>query len=605
MSGPTATGTIRLAIQMVYSAGRKTLLLILAASIVTSMAVALQLLVGRSLLNLLADGDDVDAAQLAPLILALGALLMVGAVSQAVAGELRIPLGEQVYRNTMEEILDVATEVELEAYEDSEFHNRLERATLSAGGQSSAVVFGLVTIVSTLVVAVGVVIVLVAVAPVLVPIALVGYGPIALVNVRNNRERYELERGLTELQRDRSYLEFLMTDRVEAKEIRSYDMAPTLRRWHRALWDERLTQLLALTRRRLTLTTVGSFVTTGVLVFTLAVALILAARGSITIGDAAVAIVGLQQLSSRLQSAGAAFSGVHQGITFLTDFETFRASLPTIRAQRPTGIPPSPPLVLTVDRLSYRYPEAATEALTSVGFELRRGQVMAIVGANGSGKTTLAKLICGLLPPTTGSIAWDGVDLSTCDPSLVRAQIAPVFQDFTQYMFTIRRAIGLGDLSRLDDEAGILNAAREAGVGQLIDAHPAGLDTRLGKVFANGIDVSIGQWQRLAIAKALFRDAPIVVLDEPSASLDPRAEADLFDLLQTLCADRIVVFISHRFSTVRSADVVMVLDQGEIVESGSHDVLMSNGGLYHDLFKIQAERYGLGGRDANEPTSSH
>jgi ATP-binding cassette subfamily B protein len=205
----------------------------------------------------------------------------------------------------------------------------------------------------------------------------------------------------------------------------------------------------------------------------------------------------------------------------------------------------------------------------------------------------LAKLLCDLLPPTTGSIRWDGVDLARCDPSLVRAQIAPVFQDYARYMLTIRRTIGLGDCQRLDDEAGIRAAACQAGVDSLIEAQPNGLEARLGKAFSDGTDISIGQWQRLAIARALFRNAPVVLLDEPSASLDPRAEADLFDLLQTLCADRIVIFVSHRFATVRTADMVMVLDQGEIVETGSHDELMSNRGLYHDLFNLQADRYGF------------
>jgi ATP-binding cassette subfamily B protein len=230
-----------------------------------------------------------------------------------------------------------------------------------------------------------------------------------------------------------------------------------------------------------------------------------------------------------------------------------------------------------------------------VSFELRRGQIMAVVGPNGSGKTTLAKLLCDLLPPTRGTISWDGVDLAGCSPGLVRAQIAPVFQDFAQYQVTIRRAIGLGDPRRLDDEDGIREAARQAGLTELVDAQPNGLDARLGKVFSGGTDLSVGQWQRFAIARALFRDAPVVILDEPTASLDPRAEADLFDLLHTLCHDRIVVFVSHRFATVRSADLVLVLNQGEVAQLGSHDELMQSGGLYRDLFLLQAERYGLTG----------
>ncbi len=585
--------TIRLAVSLVYRSGRRQLLLIVGASVVMSVALAGQLLVGRTIVDLLADNEHVDSGELAPYIAVLGVLLMVAAMSQAVATELRMPLGEQVARHTMDEVLDVATEVELEAYEGSEFHDQLQRARLAAGGQSSAVVFGLVTIISTLVVTGGVVVVLLTVAPVLVPIALLGYLPIALVNVRNNRARYQLELEQTELLRNRSYLEYLMTDRVEAKEIRAYEVVPTLRRWHAELWDARMTQLRSLIRRRLTLTTIGSFVTTAVLIATLSLALILAGRGSITIGDAAVAIVGLQQLSSRLQSAGVAFGSVHEGVTFLRDFERFRSSLPAIREQRPTAVPPTPPSALSVVELGYRYPEAAQDALRSVSFELRRGQVMAIVGANGSGKSTLAKLLCGLLPPTTGSVRWDGVDLAGCDPSLVRSQIAPVFQDFAQYRVTIRRVIGLGNSRRIDDEADIRNAARQVGMLDAIESLPRGFDTRLGKAFLDGTDLSIGQWQRLAIARALFRDAPVVLLDEPSASLDPRAEAELFDLLQTLCTDRIVIFVSHRFATVRSADVVLVLDQGEVVEIGSHDELMAAGGLYHDLFNLQADRYGF------------
>jgi ATP-binding cassette subfamily B protein len=593
VSGPSTLRTIRLAAGLVYAAGRRQLLLIIAASIVTSLAISGQLLVGRTLLDLLADSDRVDASELAPHLALLGVLLLLSVLSQAVATELRVPLGEQVHRRAMEEILDVATEVELEAYEGSEFHDRLQRARVAAGGQSAAVVFGLVTILSTLVIAIGVITVLFTVAPILAPVAALGYVPIALVNVRNNRARYELEREQTELQRERTYLEFVMTDRTEAKEVRAYDVAPTLRRWHSDLWDRRMTQLRSLARRRLALTTVGSLVTTTVLVATLSIALVLAGRGTITIGDAAVAIVGLQQLSSRLQAAGAAFNGVHEGVTFLRDFESFRAVLPTIRERRPTGTPPTPPTLLTVEHVGYRYPGAAEDAVHTVSFDLRRGQIMAVVGANGSGKSTLAKLLCVLLQPARGTVSWDGVDLAGCDPALVRAQIAPVFQDYARYLLTIRRTIGLGDSARLEDEEGIRQAAQRAGVDGLIDSHRDGLDARLGKAFSGGIDLSGGEWQRLAIARALFRDAPVVILDEPSASLDPRAEAELFDLLQSMCVDRIVVFVSHRFATVRSADVVMVLDQGEVVEIGSHDALMDRRGLYHDLFTLQADRYGL------------
>ena len=585
-------GTVRLAFRLVARGGKGWLAAIFVASAITSAVVAGQLLVGRQLLNLLTGDAQVDAGDLAPYLVLLGLLLVLSGLSQAVSGEVRVILTENVHRLAMDEILDVATEVEFEAYEGAGFHDRLQRARMAAAGQSSAVVFGLVTIVSSLVVAFGVVVVLLAVVPLLVPIAVLGYVPIAVVNARNARARYQFEVELTELQRERGYLELLMTEHMLAKEVRAYDTAPTLRRWHGELWDERLLRLRELSWRRLRRTTLGSLATTAALIATISAAMVLAARGAITAGDAAVAIVGLQQLSGRVQSAGVALNGVQEGVAFLRDFESFRSTLPDIRERRPTGVPPTPPSVLSVDRLGYRYPGAQSDAIESVSFELRRGQIMAVVGANGSGKSTLAKLVCDLLPPTRGTIAWDGIDVSTCDPAQVRAQIAPVFQDFVHYLLTIRRTIGLGDAARLDDEDALRDAAIRSGLGDLLASLPEGLDTRLGKTFSGGIDISGGQWQRLAIARALFRDAPVIVLDEPSASLDPQAEAELFDLLHTLCADRLVIFVSHRFATVRSADVVMVMEQGAVAEMGTHVELMTARGLYHDLYQLQAQRFG-------------
>lgn len=585
-------GVLGIAFQLVGRASPRWLTLSIAVSVIAGAAVALQLLVGRHLLNLISAEGEVGFADLAPHLALLAVLLFASVTCETVNREARLMLSEKVSRLAMNEILDVAAEVDYEAYEGVEFHDRLQRARVAAGGQSSAVVFGVITILSTAMVTIGVIGVLAKVVPFLLPIALVGYVPMALVNVYNTRAHYGFERELTELQRERTYLEVLMTERVLAKELRAYDTGPTLRRWHNELWGERIARLGVLVRQRLTRSALGSLMSSAALVATVSVVLVLAGRGSISVGDAGVAVIGLQQLNGRIQSVGASLNGVHTGMTFLRDFETFRASLPEIRRRRGTTPPPAPPTTLRLEDVGYRYPGAVDDAVRGVSFELRRGQTMAIVGANGSGKSTLAKLVCALLTPTRGRITWDGVDLASCDPALVRAQVAPVFQDFVPYMLTMRRAIGLGDASRLDDDAAIGEAARQAGLQELIERLPAGIDTRLGKAFQDGIDISGGQWQRLAIARALFRDAPVVVLDEPSASLDPRGEAELFDLLQQLCADRLVIFVSHRFATVRSADVVMVVDDGSVVEIGSHDELMAAHGMYHDLYRLQASRYG-------------
>ncbi len=226
-----------------------------------------------------------------------------------------------------------------------------------------------------------------------------------------------------------------------------------------------------------------------------------------------------------------------------------------------------------------------------MSLRLEPGNVVAIVGPNGAGKSTLAKLLCGLLPPTSGSIRWDGTDISTCDPADVRARVAPVFQDFTRFEHTARQAIGFGAIDRIEDDVAIREAARRGGVDDFIAPLADGYDTRLSTSFTGGTELSVGQWQRVAIARAFFRDAPLVIMDEPAASLDARAERDLFERLGELGRDRMVVFISHRFATVRRADQILVLLDGRVAEHGDHEELMALGGVYAELYSMQAEQF--------------
>ena len=323
-----ALRTVSRAISLVWLSGRALLTWILLSTVVTSAAIAGQLLAGRELLDLLAGSADVDFSDLLPWLMLLGGLLLVASLSQAISSDLRIPLAEHVQRRATTEILDVATAVDLEAFEAPEFHDRLTRARAAAAGQSSAVVFGLVTMLSTLVVAIGIVAVLVTVTPVLVPIAVLGYLPVAFVNVRNNRATYQLESELTELGSR------ALVPRVHVEQPGGGQGGPCVRHrrhargWHSELWDRRLRRLADLVRRRLVRTTIASLVTTVALVAALSFALVLAARGTISLGDAGAAIIGLQQLSSRLQAAGAGFSAVHSGVTFLRDFDSFRVCAP-------------------------------------------------------------------------------------------------------------------------------------------------------------------------------------------------------------------------------------------------------------------------------------
>ena len=251
--------------------------------------------------------------------------------------------------------------------------------------------------------------------------------------------------------------------------------------------------------------------------------------------------------------------------------------------------------------LTFTYPSRATPSLVGINVDIRAGQVVALVGENGSGKTTLAKLLAGLYLPQDGRITWAGQDVATMEIAGVRSRVAVLFQDFVHYFLSARENIAMGRWERADDEAGIRRAAACSGAQALLEALPHGYDTYLGPQFFGGSDLSGGQWQRVALARAFFRDAELVILDEPTAALDPRAEAALFAAVRELFAGRSVVLISHRFATVRLADYIYVLDQGRMVEDGDHEQLMARNGLYAELFTLQASAFGLHEPPSQEP----
>ena len=593
-----AVATARMAVRLVARAARRELALTLVLTVLGGVFTATELLVGRHLVNQLVGAEDsahqTNARDLLPWLIALGVLLVGTALVNAAVSELRFLLNELVHQRAIDEVLEVSVAAELESFDDPAFHDQIQRARENAEQYAWEVVWGLVTLMTTLLAAVAIGAVLLAVAPLLLPVAVVAYIPIAYVSVRNTRALYRLRYGLTELDRDRAYHERLLTGRLEAKEVRAFGLGPWLRKRHDELFEIRVLNTRRVVARRTVLALLGSSITALVLVGALAVVMLLALDNRISLADASVAVVGLQQLSGRIRGIGEALTSMIQGVTFLRDFETFRERVPTNSVGPAASVlsPLTRPSLVTMDHVSYHYPAGEGDALIDVSLSLRPGQIVAVVGPNGAGKSTLAKLLCGLLPATHGSIRWDDVDIAAYEPSAVRAFVAPVFQDFTRFEHTAAQAIAFGDIARLDDAEGIREAARQAGTEKFLSALPAGLDTRLSTSFSGGTELSVGQWQRLAIARAFFRDAPLVVMDEPAASLDPRAERDLFERLHDLGKDRMVVFISHRFATVRRADHIVFLLEGRIAEQGSHDELIALHGLYAELYALQAQQFG-------------
>jgi ATP-binding cassette subfamily B protein len=320
--------------------------------------------------------------------------------------------------------------------------------------------------------------------------------------------------------------------------------------------------------------------------------------GHLTLGDLTLYSALLMQAPLIAQSLMQVMSTIYEQNLFLGNLFAFlglQPSMPPGGVGRPT--PETLRQGIEFRHVNFRYPSSMSDILHDISLTIRPGEKIALVGENGAGKTTLIKLLTRLYDPSSGSITFDGVDLRELDPASVQARIGVIFQDFVQYHLPARENIGFGQVEALNDEARIIAAAQKSGAHEIISRLPQGYDTMLGRLFLErdgrreGSDLSIGQWQKVALARAFMRAAPLLILDEPTASLDARAEYEIFKRFQELAADRTAILISHRFSTVRMADRIIVLEAGRIIEQGTHAELLQMGGKYAALFNLQAEGY--------------
>ncbi|MDQ3895973.1 MAG: ABC transporter ATP-binding protein/permease [Actinomycetota bacterium] len=557
------------------------------------LGVTAQLLLGKRVLeSVLNSGQSGDGfGHVVPGLAALVGLTVLLNFAAAVQVEQSRVLGELVARAANERVLDAAGAVDLEAFEWPGYFDRLQRAQAAALARPLQLVNGLGTLTTSLVTLVGIAAALVALQPILLPFILLGYVPFWYASTRNSKALFQFVLDLTEQDRQRAYLQRLLSGRDEAKEVRAFGLAPLLRGRYQRLYDERIAKLRQVARRRLGRSLWAALGTSGLTVASLGLLGYLYVEGRMSLSELGAAVGGLLLLSGRLAGVAAGAGALYESALFVDDYESFLKLVPPARSDDPTGerLPPFGRLV--AENITFTYPGATEPALRNVSIEIRAGEVVALVGENGSGKTTLAKLLAHLYAPDAGRILWDGRDTAPYDPAAVRESIAVIFQDFVRYLLPARENVGAGRYERLDQMDRIVEAARRAGADQFLSKLPRGYETTLGKEFTGGYDLSIGQWQRVALARAFFRDASFVILDEPTAALDPRAEYELFESIRSLFRGRSVLLISHRFSSVRSADRIYVLQQGQVVEQGTHDDLMAEKAIYAELFTLQAAAY--------------
>ena len=587
----TAIGPlVRSAVALVWGAGRARTLLSFAVQVASSLLLLAQVLLVKRVLDVaLAAGSGSAAGAVVPVVLLAG-VSAVGTVL-ATVGELQLRvLGELVTREVWRRVLAVSCRVSLRTYEEPGFYDQAQRVQTSAANQTQIVVQALTLLVGGVLGALAGTVAVLRLAPVLLPVLLLSGVPLYVTSKLSGRYEFGFSVSQSAARRERAYLQTVLTRREEAKEIRAFGLAPALdARWE-SLYSRQLDDLRAHVGRRLRLALAGNAASALLTASALLLVLVLVNRGSLSLASAGAVLVAVRLLGSRVSSTVLAVTTVFESSLYLQDLDEF-VSRET--DQGSTGLRPAPEgfELLRAEDVTFTYPQASSPSLRHVSMELRRGQVVALVGENGSGKTTLAKLLADLYEPTEGSVSWDGTDLRELDPASVRRRIAVIFQDFVRFKLSARDNVGLG---RADDDATdaqVREAAVQADADRFLDALPSGWATVLSTEYMGGSDLSLGQWQRVALARAFVRDAPLIVLDEPSASLDARAEHELFARIRTLFRGRTVLLVSHRFSTVRTADVIYVLRAGEVVEQGDHAALMAQQGLYAELFTLQADAY--------------
>jgi ATP-binding cassette subfamily B protein len=403
---------------------------------------------------------------------------------------------------------------------------------------------------------------------------------------------YSLAYSLTPLRRELDYLRDLGTKRESAKELKVFGLGSYLQNRFDSIQGEVIARNRKLLKKRLAVGALLGIISSAGYYGSYAFIVYRTLSGSLTIGDLTLLAGALAGCSSQIQQLFSTFTGIADQALFLTDLMQFFAVKPKIRS-KDQAVPAPRPIREGFEfrKVCFNYPGTDRPVLKDLDFRLHPGERIALVGANGQGKTTFVKLLSRLYEPTSGQILLDGVDLREYAIEDLQKEIGVIFQDFVRYDMTARENIGVGRIESIRDEERIRMAAEKSKASDLIQRFPDGMEQMLGRRFESGLDLSGGEWQKFALSRAYMRDAQVLILDEPTSALDAMAEYEVFCRFAELTQGRMAILISHRFSTVRMTDRIVVLENGSIHEQGTHQQLVAQGGQYAKMFELQAASY--------------
>lgn len=573
-------------------------------TLLSTLLMVLEVIFGLAMLYLLkqlADvvtgllGNEAASANIAPVmryVALTGITTLAFMISRSLSNLAKEACGLLVADHIDRQIHARAVEADLAFYESPRYFDTLERAREAGNQRPVQVVGNLMMLAKNGLMLTALMAMILTLNGLLLPVLLVAVIPALLVRLRVARHLYDWQCRRTQMERRASYLDWLMTSDSHAKELRLFQMGDYLKERYSDLRAQIRRERMHITRRRTGLeVAVGSMAT---IAFFAALAFLAwqTAGGRNSLGDLVLFMLVFQRAQAMGQEVVQQLSKLYEDHLYMGLLFEFLDIRPTIvEPAHPLPLPATPGEGLRFEKVSFHYPDAEPLALNHIDLSIRSGQVVALVGANGSGKTSLIKLLCRLYDPTAGRITLDGVDIRDLGLKEYRRQFSVIFQDYSHYAETVHENIRFGDLQQPVDTSSVKTAAFQADADPFIQQLPAGYATPLTRMFDDGQEISVGQWQKIALARAFLHPSRLIILDEPTSALDPGAEFELFENFRERINHRAALVISHRLSTVRMADYIYVMDQGMICESGTHDDLIRQGGIYSELFLKQAHYY--------------
>jgi ATP-binding cassette subfamily B protein len=490
------------------------------------------------------------------------------------------------------EIIHKALNLDLAFFEHPDFYDRLQNARRESGYKPVDLINDTFLIVQNTITLISFAVLLLRFSPWLVVILLITSIPAFVAETRFAEEGFRLLTYRAPETRQINYLSRLLTEDTSAKEIKLFNLGETLLARYMSLFEKFFHEDKSLALRRAVagfglglIATLGFYGSYAWIVWQ-------TVHGRISLGDMTLYLTIFRQGQSTFQGILSGIGSIYENNLFMANLFDFLGLKPQMKIAAGTQKLPVP-LRQGIEFLGvgFRYPDSEEWALRDIDLTIHPGEKIALVGPNGAGKTTLIKLLSRLYDPTEGTILIDGIDIRELDPLDLRQRIGVIFQDFVRYHLAASENIGFGQIEALNRLEQIIESARKSGAHSIIENLPDGYQTMLGRWFHGGHELSVGQWQKIALARAFMRDAEILVLDEPTASLDAETEYEIFRRFQELTVGKMAILISHRFSTVRMADRIAVIQEGRIAEIGSHHDLLNQGGIYGHLFGLQAEGY--------------